>query len=31
LPPGRYQCAVSAFTENRIESDLSEFVARTVK
>ena len=31
LPPGRYQCAVSAFTEDGIESDLSGFVARTVK
>jgi hypothetical protein len=30
LPPGRYQCAVSAFTDDEIESALSNFVARTV-
>ena len=30
LPRGRYQCAVSAFTSDGIESDLSDFVARTV-
>ena len=31
LPPGRYQCAVSAYTEDGFESDLSNFVARTVE
>jgi hypothetical protein len=31
LPPGRYQCAVSAFTEDDLESALSNVVARTVK
>ena len=31
LPPGRYQCAVSAFTDDGFESALSNFVARTVK
>jgi len=30
LPPGRYQCAVSAFTEDDVESALSNFVARSV-
>jgi len=31
LPPGRYQCAVTAFTEDGSESALSNFVARTVE
>ena len=30
LPPGRYQCAVSAFTDDERESRLSNFVARQV-
>jgi len=31
LSPGRYQCAVSAFTEDGIESALSNVVARTIE
>jgi len=31
LSPGRYQCAVSAFTEEGIESALSNVVARTIE
>ena len=30
LSPGRYQCAVSAFTEDDVESALSNFVARSI-
>jgi hypothetical protein len=30
LPPARYQCAVSAFTNDELESGMSNFVARTV-
>ena len=31
LPPGRYQCAVSAYTQDGLESALSNVVTRTIE
>ena len=31
LPPGRYQCAVSAYTQDGLESALSNVVTRTIR